>query len=154
MKVVHRSVLGMALALVLPACSSLTLENANFEWPDERVITVDQTNRVQERERIVSFDVGALAQEELGDPNALTGTALHLIRNAEGYYFVCGPKFKNVYVFAPGERQLNLHSTIVVSENGLQTPEFNRRAPYVQLLDGPSFSRLLTSKAIVEEAKK
>jgi hypothetical protein len=154
MKAVYRALAGIALAFVLPGCTSLTLENASYEWPDERVLSVDQSNHVQERERHVGFDVGNLAKAEFGDTTALRGKQLHIIRNTEGYYFLTGQNFKNVYVFTAAERQLTLKSKILVSEGGFQSPEFNRRSPYVQVIDGPSFSRLLTSKAMVEEVQR
>jgi hypothetical protein len=92
-----------------------------------------------------------LAIEEFQDSSALIGTSLRLIRSEEGYYFVTGPKFKHVYVFTPGASELNLKSKIEISETGLKSPALNQRTPYVELVDGKTLKKLLTSDNIVEE---
>jgi hypothetical protein len=144
------TLLGAGICLLLSSCASLTIKNVNYEWPVESVLTVDESNIVGERQRSVSFSVGAIAMEEFHDSTALKGKTIRLIRNAEGFYFLTSARFKNVYILQGGERELRLHACVAVSETGLSDPAFNRRTPYVELLDGPSFSRLLTSKNLVE----
>ena len=84
----------------------------------------------------------------------MIGTPLRLIRNEEGFYFITGPKFKNVYVFTPGASELNLKSRIQVSETGLKSPALNQRPPFVEVVDGKGWKRLLSSNDIVEEKKQ
>jgi hypothetical protein len=145
-------VLPIAL-IALSGCSSLRLENVDFGWPVENVVTVTDRNTIEEGRYIVSCNVASLAQEEFQDSTALRGQSLRLLRSSEGYYFVTGPKFKNVYVFKSGPRELSLESKIEVSKSGLKSPALNQRPPYVELLDGESFRRLLTSDDIVEGKK-
>jgi hypothetical protein len=141
------------LCASLSSCTSLNIDNVSFEWPVESVLTVDEANMVAERQRSVSFSVAPLAQEEFQDTTALKGKSIRLIRNIEGYYFITAPRFKNVYVMKSSERELCLHSRIAVSETGLNDPALNRRAPYVEVVDGPAFTCLLSNSKIVEGSK-
>lgn len=143
-----------ALALSLVSCTSLKLENVNFGWPVESVLTVSNTNMVEDGRNAVTFSVAKLAAEEFKDSTALIGAEIRLIRNTGGYYFVTGKKFKNVYVFYSNEHELRLQSRIAVEPLGLKDPALNQRAPYIELLDGPGFRRLLTNDDIAEGASK
>jgi hypothetical protein len=147
------TLLTVGVCTLLSSCASLSIKNVSFEWPVESVLTVDESNLVVERQRSVSFSVAALALEEFQDSTALKGKTIRLIRNTDGFYFVTATRFKNVYVLQSSERELSLHTRIAVSETGLSDPAFNRRTPYVELLDGPAFTRLLTSKNVVEGQK-
>jgi hypothetical protein len=129
-------------------CSSLTLQRVEFGWPVEAVVTVSNNNMIEEVRHGFSCRVGDLAVEEFKDSTALYGTKLRLLRSSEGYYFVTGPRFKNVYVFAPGAHELVLRSAINVSETGLQNPALNQRPPYIELLDGDAIHLMLTSDDI------
>jgi hypothetical protein len=120
----------------------------------ESVLKVDQHNIIEERRYAISMRVTNLAIEELQDSTALVGTSLRMIRNEEGYYFVTGPKFKNVYVFTPGARELNLKSKLEVSEKGMKAPAFNLRSPYIEVVDGKNWKRLITSDDIIEEKEQ
>ena len=91
--------------------------------------------------------------EEFQDSTALRGAKLRLLRSNEGYYFLTGPRFKHVYVFAPGAAALSLNKAILVAEGGLKNPALNQRPPYVELLDGEGFRRLLTNDDIAEVKK-
>ncbi len=79
---------------------------------------------------------------------------VRLIRSSEGYYFLTGPRFKNVYVFESGEAELSLKTKIEVSKGGLANPALNQRPPNIELVDGDSFRKLLSSDDIVEGKKK
>ena len=145
---------AIAVASVLSSCSSLHIEHVNFGWPVESVVTVTDDNQIDEGRYIVSCDVAKIASEEFQDSTALRGVKLRFLRSNEGYYFITGPKFKNVYVFEGGESDLSLKSKIEVSKNGLVDPALNQRPPFVELLDGDTFRKLLTSDDIVEGKKK
>ncbi len=139
--------------LALTSCASLTLQWVDYSWPVESVLKVSPQNTIEEGRYAVSIRVTNLAVEEFEDSTALIGVSLRMIRNEEGYYFITGPKFKKVYVFTPGASELNLKSRITVSETGLRSPALNQRPPYVQLVDGKTWKRLLSSDDIVEEKK-
>ena len=142
------------VTLTLASCSSLSLQWVDYSWPVESVLKVNKENTIEEARYAVSIRVTNLAFEEFGDSTALIGVPLRLIRSEDGYYFITGPKFKNVYVFTPGARELNLKSRIEVSETGLKSPALNQRVPYVEVVDGKTWKRLLSSDNIVEEKKQ
>jgi len=138
---------------MLASCASLKLERVDFGWPVESVLTVNNANMIEDVRYAVSASVANLAAEEFQDSTALRGARLRLLRSTEGYYFLTGPKFTHVYVFAPGASTLSLNQAITVNENGLKDPAFNQRPPYVELVDGEGFRRLLTNDAIAEVKK-
>ncbi|MER3524090.1 MAG: hypothetical protein C4326_08485 [Ignavibacteria bacterium] len=139
-----------AAALLLPSCASLTLEQVDYAWPVESVLTVQENNIVTEGRHALTFNVAPLAEKEFNNPNALIGKQIRLLRNTSGYYFVTGPKFKYVYVMAPKAGELTLYSRLEVSKEGLKKPALNQRLPYVELLDAGSVRLLLTSDDIFE----
>lgn len=141
-------------ALALTSCASLSLQWVDYSWPVESVLKVSTHNTIEEGRYAVSMRVTNLALSEFEDSTALIGTPLRLIRNEEGFYFITGPKFKNVYVFTPGASELNLKSRIQVSETGLKSPALNQRPPFVEVVDGKGWKRLLSSNDIVEEKKQ
>jgi len=150
MKIPVAVLLVTAAALTLPSCSSLTLESVGYGWPVESVVTVARNNMVDEGRYVLACNVARLAQEEFQDTTALIGVQLRLLRNNDGLYFITGPKFKHVYVFAPGDHQLSLRSAIEVTKTGLENPALNLRPPYVELIDGDNFKRMLSNDDIVE----
>ncbi len=147
-------ILLVSLLMLLAACSSLRIESVEYGWPVESVLTVSDANTIDEGRYILSCRVSQIASEEFQDSTALRGAKLRLIRSSEGYYFLTGPRFKNVYVFESGPATLSLKTKIEVSKTGLTNPALNQRAPYIELLDGESYKRLLSSDDIVEGKKK
>jgi hypothetical protein len=146
------------LPLILPGafllgCSSLTLENVNFGWPVEGVVTVTPAGLVEEVRYGVALNVIPVAAAEFQDSTALRGARLRLLRSTEGFYFLTGPRFRHVYVFAPGPSTLTLAKAIEVSKDGLSDPALNQRTPYVELVDAGGAPRLLTRTEIVEAGK-
>jgi hypothetical protein len=139
--------------LGLESCAGFKLENVDFGWPVESVVSVNSNNRIEEVRYGVAASVAPIASAEFQDSTALRGAKLRLLRSSEGYYFVTGPKFKNVYVFAPGPSTLSLYTSIPVFEAGLRDPALNQRPPYVEVVDGPNFRKLLSSNDIVEVQK-
>jgi len=140
--------------LTMTSCASLTLQWVDYSWPVESVLKVNSQNTIEEGRYAVSIRVTNLALSEFEDSTALIGKPLRVIRNEEGYYFITGPKFKNVYVFTPGASELNLKSRIQVSEAGLKSPALNQRPPLIEVVDGKGWKRLLSSDNIVEENKQ
>jgi hypothetical protein len=143
----------LGAALLIASCSTLHLDRVDYAWPVESVLTVTPSNLVEDVRYGLTAGVAGLATEEFQDSTALRGVKLRLLRSAEGYYFLTGPRFKNVYVFSPGAASLTLNKAIAVSETGLKNPALNQRPPYVEVIDGETFHRLLTADAI-QEVKK
>jgi hypothetical protein len=150
--------IAVLLAAGLSSCASLRLEPTDFGWPVEGVLTVSAANTVEEPRQSITFSVAALAAEEFQDTSALKGTALRVLRNPEGYFFVTGPRFEHVYVFAASGGALCLEKKIRVTpehENGrlgLRNPALNQRPPYIELLGEPGVRILLTQDGIVEQS--
>lgn len=149
--VVLLSILCMVLLL---SCSSLTLENVDYGWPVESVTTVSPENMVSEGRYSLSFNIAPVAQEEFQDTTALRGSQIRILRDQDGYYFLTGPRFKHVYVFKPGRHELKEEKIIEISQTGLHNPALNLRPPYVELLDGEGFKRIMDRGGIIEEGKK
>jgi hypothetical protein len=139
---------------MIAGCTSLRLDQADYGWPVESVVTVSSSNRFEEGRYALSCNVARLAVEEFQDSAALKGATLRVLRSADGYYFITGPRFKNVYVFSPATNELALTSKISVSQRGLTNPALNQRPPHIQLVDGDTFSLLLSSDDIVEGKQK
>ena len=129
-------IISAALLLLGTACSTLTLQPANFSWPVESLLKVDDRGNVTEDRYSTSFNTIGLYYEEFQDSLAYKGKSLHLIRNNQGNYFITGNEFKNVYVFRTSGGALALEKKIFISEFGLKDPALNQRSPYIELLDG------------------
>jgi hypothetical protein len=145
-------VLSLVLLSFIAACSVLTLQPANFSWPLESVLPIDEKGNVTEDRYSIEFNTAGLYFEEFQDSLAYKGKELRLIRDNQGLYFITAAKFKYVYIFRADEGKMVLNNKIFISEFGLQTPAFNQRNPYIELVDG-SNKMNLTSKGIEGGAK-
>jgi hypothetical protein len=142
------------LVLILPGCSSLTLKPGDFAWPIESVLKVNEKGIIEDSQYYFSINVKELLYDETQDSVNISNTAIRVIRNFEGYYFITGAKFKNVYVFEQVEGGLKLVNKILVLQDGIGNPAFNQRPPYIQLLNGQNPAVLLTKDGILEGEKK
>ena len=124
------------LIVISTACTMLTLQPADFSWPVESLLKIDNSGNVSEDRYSTDFNTTGLFFEEFQDSMAYKGKEIHLIRNNMGDYFITGKEFKNVYVFKASEGTLVLEKKIFISEFGLKDPAFNQRLPYIELLDG------------------
>lgn len=140
-------ILSAFLTLITTACSMLTLQPADFSWPVESALKVDDQGNVTEERYSTDFNTIGLFYEEFQDSMSYKGKEIRLIRNNWGDYFITGKKFKNVYVFKASEGTLVLEKKIFISEFGLKEPAFNQRTPYIELLDG-DYKTNLTSDGI------
>jgi len=143
--------LSASLILLTSACSMLTLQPADFSWPVESAIKVDDQGNVSEERYSTDFNTIGLFFEEFQDSMSYKGKEIRLIRNNCGDYFITGKQFKNVYVFKATEGTLVLEKKIFISEFGLKEPAFNQRTPYIELLDG-DYKINLNSDGIVEDS--
>ena len=139
------------LILLTAACSVLKLQPANFSWPIESILPIDDQGNVAEDRYSTEFNTKGLFFEEYQDSLAYKGKEINLIRNNEGYYFITAPEFKNVYVFIAKEGALALHKKITISETVLTKPAFNQRDSYIELIDGDKKFNL-SSQGIIEDS--
>ncbi len=92
-------VFSLIFVAFFTACSGLTLQPANFSWPIESVLPVNNEGHIAEDRYSIEFNTAGLFYEEFQDSLAYKGKEIRLIRNNLGNYFITGKKFKNVYVF-------------------------------------------------------
>jgi len=130
-----RTPILLLTVFTMAGCSTLTLQNVDFNWPVESVLTVDRNGTIEDPERGITANLTALSVEEFQDSATVRGMRIHMIRSHEGYYFFTAPRFKRVYVFTPGERELTLKSAIEVAPQGLREPALNQRPPHIELID-------------------
>ena len=140
-------------AILLSGCNTLSLKPGDFSWPVESVLKVNEKGIVQDARHCFSVNVKALSFAEFKDSTAIK-TTLRIIRDVEGYYYITAPKFKDVYVFEDAEGCLQLKKLIPVKEQGLESPAFNQRVPYIQLINENDPVLLLNKEGIHEGAKK
>lgn len=140
--------------LIFYSCSTLILKPSDFAWPVESVLkTDDQGNVIVERYSL-KFNAKNLFLAEINDSTAYKNNELRVIRNSEGYYFMIGNNFKNVYVFNADNGNLKLENKIEVSDStGISNPAFNQRPPYISLNYGNKNIKL-TQDGIAEEEGK
>ena len=129
-------ILSFLLFGLFAACSALTLQPANFAWPIESVLPVDESGMVSDERYSFSFDTKGLFYEEFNDSSAFGEKEIRILRDVNGFYFVTADKFSNVYVFKMNYGAMVLDTKIFISEIGVENPALNQRAPYVELIDG------------------
>lgn len=132
-------------------CAQITLEPANFAWPIESVLNVDEDGMISDQRYSFSVNVKELFLVEKQDSNSFNKEAVRIIRGTKGYYYMISTGFKNVYVFDVKDGTMSLKNQIFVSEFGLDLPAFNQRVPNIELLDGEEHLFFLNSDGIKGE---
>jgi hypothetical protein len=131
-----KKIILIAVSVIfLASCSTLMLSPADFGWPIESVLKIDDKGFVKDDRYSISFNTKPLYFEETQDSMAYSGQSVRLIRSNEGYYFITSTNFKNVYVFTTGKSSLSLVKKLQINETGLKNPVFNQRPPFVELID-------------------
>lgn len=133
--------------IIISACSSLKLSPAEFAWPIESVLKINNDGFAIEERYSFSFNTKSLFTEEMQDSMAYVGKELRMIRNQDGYYFITSKGFKNVYIFETSEGSFSLKEKITINDFGLNNPYFNQRIPYIELVDG-DFKAFFTSEGL------
>lgn len=141
-------ILIFATILIYTACTTLTLQSADFSWPLESVLPVDANGNVIEQKYSVEFNTLPVFFEEFQDSSAYMGKKIRLIRDKQGYYYLTAENFKNVYVFRANDGELSLQNKIPISESGIINPAFNQRTTYIELVDGDNNKLSLTHEGI------
>ena len=137
----------LILSTAITACSTLVLEPSDFSWPVESVLIPDDNGTVAEERYSVSFNTKGLFFEEMQDSSAFRGKEIRLIRDTQGFYFITGDKFKNVYVFRAYDGAMVMANKIFISEFGIEKPAFNQRIPFIELVESGK-SLMLNSQGI------
>ena len=150
----RKAVLVWFLAiLALPGCATVTLKPVDFSWSFESVLTADSSGYVRAEPKTIAFNAGELFRAEMKDPSAAAGTVVRIIRDYDGYYFITSAGFKNVYIFNGSNGKLTLRKKVLIAEQGMEKPFFNRRDLGIELVaNGQAY--LLNRKGIVPGGKK
>lgn len=139
--------------LALPGCASVTLKPVDYSWSYESVLTADSAGYVRAEPKTIAFNAGELFRAERKDPAAAAGTVVRIIRDYDGYYFITAPGFKHVYIFNAARGKLTLRKKVLIAEQGMEKPFFNRRELGIELVaDGQAY--LLGRKGIIPGGKK
>lgn len=139
----------LLIPLIAAGCSSLMLKPADYSWPVENVLKIDTNGLVSEDRHTFQINVKPIFYEEFADSNLAENNEIRVIRDQLGYYYMTAPKFKNVYVFESVEGGMELEKKISISDTlALNTPVFNQRPPYIELVDG-SNKYFINNKGIV-----
>jgi hypothetical protein len=129
--------LVFAYGILLAGCSTLILKPADFAWPIESVLKVDDNGNVQEKRFSFSFNTSELFLNETGDSLGYKNKELRIIRDGKGYYFMTADNFKDVYVFNAIDGTFSLKNKIEISDStGMENPALNQRLPYIELIYG------------------
>ena len=147
-------ILFILLAVMAAGCAPLMLKPANFAWPIEDELKSDSHGMVHQDRYSLAFSIKPLMYAEMKDSIHVANKSIRLIRGVRGYYYIVAPKFKNVYVFTQGDGGLVLKRKIAVSKEGLASPDFNQRAPYIELINGNEKPIYLNIDGIRQEGGK
>lgn len=141
--------LSTFLLISITGCSSLILTPADFSWPVEDVLKINDKGIVTIERYTFSINVKQLFYAEFKDSTKFIGQEIRMIRDKAGYYFITAKGFKNVFLFLPIENGLKLENKIEISETeALSNPILNQESPNIRLIDG-SKKYLLNNKGIV-----
>ena len=137
----------------ITACNkAFIIEDVNYAQYVESVLIPDENGIISDYRNSLSFSVASISDLEFGEDHNETISEIRLIRNRNGYYFLTADQFKNVYVFEPKKGELKLKETIEISELGLQSPVFNWRDPYVEIIaNNREETHYLNEKGIIVE---
>ena len=143
------------LIFFVGGCSSLVLKPADFGWPVETVLKVDNNGMAVEKRYSFTFNTKDLFLAETKDSSAFIGKEIRVIRSNGGYYFMTGNNFKNVYVFRADDGSFTLANKIAVTDStGMKSPAFNQRSPYIELLYDINKKVYLDKSGIKPEGSK
>ncbi len=149
MKIIKFLIL-LILTISLYNCSTMQLSPADFSWPIETVLNVDDNGIVQEERYSFSVNVRSLFIAEAGEDTAnIEYKPVRIIRNVKGYYFITAENFNNVYVFNVRDGKMVLENKIQIKETGMNSPLFNQRPPNIELIDGGNMPVYLNKDGIV-----
>ena len=137
------------------ACKTFVVKDVNYSQQIESVLTPNSKGEVHDSRYSLSFNILPFQFQETKDSSSVSVEEVRLIRNTEGFYFITANGFSNVYVMEPIKNGLKLKKKIQISEQGLTSPAFNLRSPYVQLVDKETLQTFsLNEKGIQNKENK
>jgi hypothetical protein len=115
----------------------MIIRNADFSWPVESVLIVDDKGLIKEERHTIELNVKPIFYAEFKDSNSVEGKEVRIICDKAGHYYITGVGFKNIYQFMPTEGGMKLDEKIKISDSlALRTPAFNQKITNIELLDG------------------
>ncbi len=138
-----------SLLAFLVGCTSMVLKPADFSWPIESVLKVDENGFIKDQRHSLYVNVKEMFFAETQDSLNIH-VPVRIIRDVDGYYYLTAQKFRNVYIFEQVEGGLKLVNTIFVKPEGLESPAFNQRTPYIQLVNEKDTPKMLNKNGIIE----
>lgn len=145
----------MAALFFTSACKTFEVKNVNYAQQVESVLIPTQEGIVSDSRYGISFNILPFQYHEINDSSSVVVDEVRLIRNSNGFYFITANGFQNVYVMEPIKSGLRLKEKINVSEKGLESPAFNLRSPFVELIDTKTSEiYTLNEKGIKREENK
>ncbi len=153
MKLSKVTLLFSILLVCVTACNkTLVIEDVNYAQYVESVLIPNEDGIVTDYRNNISFSINSLLSEEHGENTNSNVNEIRLIRNQQGFYFITADQFKHVYVFEPKRGELKLKETIEISIDGLESPIFNWRDPYIEIIaNNREETHFLNEKGIVSE---
>jgi len=103
-------IVSSILFSLFAGCSVLTLQPANFSWPLESVLPVDENGNISDDRYSLEVNTVGMFFEEFQDSLSYKGKDIRLIRDNQGFYYMTSSNFKNVYVFNTDEGKLVLEN--------------------------------------------
>ncbi|MCL6099198.1 MAG: hypothetical protein M1391_11535 [Bacteroidetes bacterium] len=132
-----RLIVFISIVFLAAGCTNMLLKPADFSWPAETVLKVDDKGVVSEERYNFDFNVKPVFYEEFKDSNTVAGKEIRMIRDRAGHYYLTGENFKNVYLFMPVEGGMKLEDKIELPDTlTLKAPVFNQKPTNVELIDG------------------
>ena len=149
MRSVMKFIIFISTLFIAVGCTTMFLQPADFSWPVESVLRVNDYGFVSEERYTFDINVKPIFYEEFNDSNSVAGKEIRIIRDKAGHYYFTGAGFKNIYMFKSVEGGMKLEDKISISDSlALQKPAFNQKPFYVELTDGPN-KYLVTGAEIV-----
>lgn len=144
-----RLIIFISTLFILSGCTKMLLRPADFSWPIETVLKVNDHGYVSEERHTFDINIKPIFYEEFADSNSFMGKEIRIIRDKAGHYYFTGSGFKNIYMFATVDGGMKLEEKINISDSlALKTPVFNQKSNNVELIDG-SKKYLITGSEIV-----
>lgn len=144
-KLTRYSLLALLLFAVSACGSKMVIQNVDFAHPLEIVMEADAQANVSDVRTGLAFNLSSILEKENISRSDFAGTAVRMIRNRDGYYFLTAPGFRHVFILESKTRELKEVEIVRIPGDRLQNPAFNQRSPLIQLVDGERSFNLTSS---------
>lgn len=124
----------LLLGLSYGCSEPFKLEKIDFSWPVESELAMDDSGFVQDARYSYKICLKPLLFAELQDSSITKGKSFRIIMDSKGYYYVTSQGFRHVYLFCLQDGALQQKNRIQISETPIDSPAFNSRPPYIELL--------------------